>query len=161
MFQVSDFLLFCILGFLACGRCRSRSSSSHSHCGNRCLAAGASGACGRVSLYNFSELRCVPRLLSALQLPTLSRSRRVTSGELGLRICALSITACSPRPRLGTLLSPGSFCHSGLEKTSFPLVMSSVLELLDVVHHLLVHVILLVPSRASDSSHSSFLAGFR
>ena len=32
--------------------CWSRSSSSHSHCGNHCLAAGASGACGRVSLYN-------------------------------------------------------------------------------------------------------------
>ena len=37
----------------------------------------------------------------------------------------LSITACSPRPRLGTLLSPGPCYHSELGKTSVPLVMSS------------------------------------
>ena len=40
--------------------CRSPSSSSRSHCGNRCLAggaSGASGASGRVSLLQPSELR--------------------------------------------------------------------------------------------------------
>ena len=37
----------------------------------------------------------------------------------------LSITAWSPRPCLGTLLFPGPCYHSGLVKTSVPLVMSS------------------------------------
>ena len=51
------------------------SSSSRSHCGTRSLAAGASGAFWENIPVQPSELRCVPQLLSALQLPSLSRSR--------------------------------------------------------------------------------------
>ena len=48
----------------------------------------------------------------------------LTSDELGLRICAFS-----PRPCLGTLLSPGPFCPSGLVKTSVSLASSSFLRI--------------------------------
>ena len=39
--------------------------------------------------------------------------------------CWVCSDARSPRPCPGTLMSPGTFCHSGLGNTSVPLVMSS------------------------------------
>ena len=117
--------------------CGSQSSSSRSHCGTRCLAAGASG---------ILSLRCVTRLFSALQLPSLSRSRVFSSDELGLCICLLSITACLPRPCPGTLLSPGPFLSFWTGENVCPARdVKSVLVLFDVVHHLLVYGNLLVP----------------
>ena len=100
-----------------------------------------------LSLLQPSELRCVSRLF--LQLPSLSR--------LGVDFCA-----CSPRPRLGSVLSPGPFYHSGLGKTSVPLVMSSLFDILHVILHLTERGPgLWYSSRAANLSHSSLPAGFR
>ena len=125
--------------------CRSRSSSPRSHCGNRCLAAGASGASGGVSLLQPSKLRCVPRLFSALCLFASSSSRcfavswTFQSFWMGENVCP----ARNVKP---------------------------IMKLFDVLHHLLVHVILHLTkggpglwysSRAANLSHSSFPAGFR
>ena len=93
--RVSNFVLFCSLGFLACGQV-----------GFDLLRI--AHIVGIVVLL----FVCLPRLFSALQLRSLSRLR-------------VDFCACSPRPRLGTLLSPGPFYHSGLGKTSVPLVLSS------------------------------------
>ena len=71
----------------------------------------------------------------------------------------MSITPCSPRPRLGTLLSPGPCCHSGLGKTSVPLVMSSPSwSCLMSCTTSLCTLSCSYPSRAANSSHSSLLA---
>ena len=136
--------------------CKSRPSSPHSHCGNRCLAAGAPGACGRVFLYHLLNfvvfldcfVRCNIRLCLALAFKLLMSLDCCASSSS--RYFAVSWTF------LWTFVSfwiGANFCPAR--------DVMLVLELFDVVHHLLVHVILLVPSRASDSSHSSFLAGFR
>ena len=96
---------------------------------------------------------------------------RLTSDELGLRICVSSITACSRRPRLGDFAVSWTSLSLWIGENVCPARdVKPVLELLDVVHRLLVHVTLHLTecgpslwysSRAANLSHSSLSAGLQ
>ena len=144
---VSNFVLFCSLGFLACGPCKFRSSSSRSHCGNRCLAASASG-CLCVGEYPFYNLLNFVVCLCFLRC----NFRRCLDSVLTSVLFASF-----------SLLSPGPFVCPARN-------VKPVMGLFDVLHHLLVHVILHLTecgpgpwysSRPANLSLSSLPAGFR
>ena len=109
--RVSDFVLFCSLGFLACGLVGLDLLHLAHIVGIVVLLLVLLVLLGTPPLQP-SELRCVLRLLSVLQLPSLSRLR---VDFVRVRLVLVPVLCC--------LLD--LFCHSGLEKTSFPLVMSN------------------------------------
>ena len=113
--RVSVFVLLCSLGCSCLRSCKSRSSSSRPRSEHHCLAAGASGMC----LDCF--LRCNVRRCLALALL--------------VRLVLVSVLCCLPD--LAIILTWGNACPTR--------DVNPVLELCDIVYHLPVHVVLLVP----------------
>ena len=112
--RVSNVVLFCSLGFLACGLVSLDLPHLGHIVGIVVLLLVLLVLLGEYPFYNLLNFVVCLDCFLRCNFPSLSRLR-------------VDFCAGSSRPCLGTLLSPGPFCHSGLGKTSVPLVMSSPL----------------------------------
>ena len=129
--------------------CRSRSSSSRSQCGNRCLVSGASDASW--ILFRFYNLLNFVVCLDCFLRCNFRRCLDCVLISVLVRLVLVSVLCC--------LLDLSIILDWGKR---VPLVMSSLFDILHVILHLTERGPgLWYSSRAANLSHSSLPAGFR